>query len=580
MRISRIIGSLLCCGFVATTAASPVVTQLAEASVPCNGYLEIQGSGFETEAGLLTVNGRPAPAAGWSDTEIIAYVPLGVGAGTAQLSVTTASGASAALDFEIQPCAPVEPRISWRQRFDTSYFHARPVVGPDGTIYVLDLAFRLYALEPTGHVRWVVDGSLPAEPGKPVFGNTSITVDQAGNIYSAHKWYVTSLYPDGRLRWRYDIDAAARSYIVYDTKIGPDGNLYVAACHTPTADALGVYSMTPEGALRWNVAHPYDRTTRKQIELVFANGPDGHQLYFSANQNSYAITLEDGNVVFDNLPQVTGFAAASPVSDSVHSSNYSYLPDGTIEWQSPVFLNGAMAFDSQGIHFATTSLGGARIVALDTDGSQRYETALSLPPTTSPDTTSVTPDDSLLLVHDISNRLLALDSASGNESWRIELAPEEVSESFPNGFVQYWQRRPAFNAAGTTAYYLSAVNAAGVIPPRAFLNAVAPDGAWVPPSMAIWISTASAGAAGKVHPMFHLTDPNDPSQVTGYNAYRSDSPDDPASLWPLMATDAGDEEPGMPQVQWTDTSADVSPTGIWYYQITAYNSGYPAEGPF
>jgi hypothetical protein len=37
---------------------------------------------------------------------------------------------------------------------------------------------------------------------------------------------------------------------------------------------------------------------------------------------------------------------------------------------------------------------------------------------------------------------------------------------------------------------------------------------------------------------------------------------------------------GTPNKQWVDSSGDVSPSGIWYYQVTAVNTRCPAEGPF
>jgi len=45
--------------------------------------------------------------------------------------------------------------------------------------------------------------------------------------------------------------------------------------------------------------------------------------------------------------------------------------------------------------------------------------------------------------------------------------------------------------------------------------------------------------------------------------------------------DKADE--ATPNKQWVDTSGDVSPSGIWYFQVTAYNNRCPAqtaEGPF
>ena len=91
--------------------------------------------------------------------------------------------------------------------------------------------------------------------------------------------------------------------------------------------------------------------------------------------------------------------------------------------------------DSRGNHYATTSLWPLRIVALNPSGSVRYERTLDLPSGTSPETTTVTPDEGHLLMNDIFHRLLALRSKNGAEDWRIELEPVE------EGRAQHWLRR-------------------------------------------------------------------------------------------------------------------------------------------
>jgi hypothetical protein len=90
-------------------------------------------------------------------------------------------------------------------------------------------------------------------------------------------------------------------------------------------------------------------------------------------------------------------------------------------------------------------------------------------------------------------------------------------------------------------------------------------------------------ADGNRDPILHLQDANDPSQVTGYNVYRKEVPVPPPSAWPLVASDATDMDAQAPGVQWVDASGAEPSTGIWYYQVTAYNDRCPvqtAEGPF
>ncbi len=41
-----------------------------------------------------------------------------------------------------------------------------------------------------------------------------------------------------------------------------------------------------------------------------------------------------------------------------------------------------------------------------------------------------------------------------------------------------------------------------------------------------------------------------------------------------------DMDEAAPNKPWVDTAGDVSPSGIWYYQLNAYNHRCSAEGPF
>jgi hypothetical protein len=81
------------------------------------------------------------------------------------------------------------------------------------------------------------------------------------------------------------------------------------------------------------------------------------------------------------------------------------------------------------------------------------------------------------------------------------------------------------------------------------------------------------------YPVLHFQDPNQAAHVTGYNIYRSHDASLPPDQWPQVASDVVDMDAVEPNKQWVDTSGDVSPTGIWYYDIAAYNHRCPAEGP-
>ena len=70
-----------------------------------------------------------------------------------------------------------------------------------------------------------------------------------------------------------------------------------------------------------------------------------------------------------------------------------------------------------------------------------------------------------------------------------------------------------------------------------------------------------------------------PAAVTGYNIYRSEDPAVPSGSWPLVASNIVDMDEGTPNWQWIDASGDVSPSGIWYYEVYAYSAACGVEGP-
>jgi hypothetical protein len=103
------------------------------------------------------------------------------------------------------------------------------------------------------------------------------------------------------------------------------------------------------------------------------------------------------------------------------------------------------------------------------------------------------------------------------------------------------------------------------------------------PDEPIYLYVVTMSTDGNDYPILNFQDANQPTQITGYNVYRSSDSVPPPSTWPLVASDVIDMDEATPNKQWVDISGDVSPSGIWYFQVTAYNNRCPAqtaEGPF
>ena len=105
-------------------------------------------------------------------------------------------------------------------------------------------------------------------------------------------------------------------------------------------------------------------------------------------------------------------------------------------------------------------------------------------------------------------------------------------------------------------------------------------GACFTPDEEVFIYNVRLSTDGNDYTILDFQDPNQPSEVTGYNVYRSSNAGLDPSLWPLVASNVIDMDEATPNKQWTDQSNDVSPSGIWFYEIAPLNAVCDAEGPW
>ena len=100
----------------------------------------------------------------------------------------------------------------------------------------------------------------------------------------------------------------------------------------------------------------------------------------------------------------------------------------------------------------------------------------------------------------------------------------------------------------------------------------------VPPDEPCWIYLVTTDGTNHT---INFQDPNQADQRTGWNVRRSsDASVVPKSSWPLVCTNCVDMDASAANYQWTDSSGDIPPSGVWYYLVTTYNENCPAEGPF
>src|ERR1035437_6517406 len=259
----------------ASAVAQPTITSISPTTAARSGRLLIQGTGFGAVqgGGHVTVAGTVSPLTRWSDTLIAAYVPESALIGGGNVQVFNSQGAASNLvPITVTSRPPQTGQIRWRFQADGDYIPNRPAVGTDGTVYASDVYGHLYAVDPTGGLKWIFNGSG---------GNVSLGQD--GTIYVGSTTSIFALTPNGTLKWQFDQSPSA--FIMLGPNVGPDGNIYVVA-----TQGMGVFSLTSQGSLRWSVPENYDRPIVTMQEIVF--GPDAQsRLYFHANNHLRGIGL-------------------------------------------------------------------------------------------------------------------------------------------------------------------------------------------------------------------------------------------------------------------------------------------------
>jgi IPT/TIG domain/PQQ-like domain len=259
----------------ASAAAQPTITSISPTTAARSGRLLIQGTGFGAVqgGGHVTVAGIVSPLTRWSDTLIAAYVPESALIGRGNVQVFNSQGAASnPVPITVTSRPPQTGQIRWRFQADGDYIPNRPAVGADGTVYASDVYGHLYAVDPTGGLKWIFNGSG---------GNVSLGQD--GTIYVGSTTSIFALTPNGTLKWQFDQSPSA--FIMLGPNVGPDGNIYVVA-----TQGMGVFSLTPQGSLRWSVPENYDRPIVTMQEIVF--GPAAQsRLYFHANNHLRGIGL-------------------------------------------------------------------------------------------------------------------------------------------------------------------------------------------------------------------------------------------------------------------------------------------------
>jgi hypothetical protein len=224
-------------------SGQPDISGLSDTSLPHSGRLILAGSGFGAEqpGSQVFVDGLPAIVTQWTDTEIHTYVPEQASLGVVPVLIGTPAAWSNAVPLTVTDTEP-SGRAQWRFQTDSYVPLQFIALGPDGTIYTSD-DVRLYALNPDGGLKWVVDG---AGGGRPISFGADGTIYTGG----APGTLVWAINPDGTVRW--NLPNTVGLALLAGPNIGPDGNIYAVQDSLGGTGGLGHFSLDPDGNLRFS----------------------------------------------------------------------------------------------------------------------------------------------------------------------------------------------------------------------------------------------------------------------------------------------------------------------------------------
>jgi Fibronectin type III domain/PQQ-like domain len=435
-----------------TVTGAGQITSLSANTLERSGYLEIFGSNFGG-SGTVMIGGIAAFTTNWGTTRIVAYVPEAATLGTVPVQVINDSGPSNVVNLTVTARQPTG-RVNWRFRMDGPYASVRPVVAANGTVYAIDVFSHLYALNPDGGLRWLVSGA----------GDKGVAVGADGTVYVASEDFIKAFNPDGTAKWTFVQNP--RAFICLGVSVGPDGNIYSVG-----TQGMGVFSLTPQGALRWTNTELYSRLIVDYAEIVF--GPNGNQqqLYFYANNHLRSLTLNGASVftIPGGLAQLNpGMQPTIGPDGSVHTVLTTYSPSGGQVWFFPtpypynVFTQADVG--SNGIHYFVQNL--IQLFALNTNGSQRWHVTLADnvgAPVVDPLNTQLVIGSAETLDH--AGYIVSRSATDGHELWRVTLPMED-------GFNQFIDTRARFAADGSTAYIITATATGSNDTSRSFVYAL------------------------------------------------------------------------------------------------------------
>ena len=365
--------------------------------------------------------------------------------------------------------------VQWRFQADSLYIQGRVGIGPDGTIYALDVGGHLYALTPSGGVKWIFNTGPVAIQ--------SVEVGPDGTIYfgsSVNKIYAVNR--DGTLKWTITDPSGAQ--VGAGPDVGPDGKIYAVTEDAGLPNGLGEMTISRAGQV---LANRPNYLTGRGAELLTREivfGPT-NQFYFVMNNL-------DNNSGLQFFQLGGSFLSLSLAGGS--DNQPAVGPDGNI--YSTIASNQLGVFDSSGNLLRSSFFNTLTAPNVGSDGTiyvgENFPTnVMALNPDLSvkwPWRTASAPwwvplsselSNTLVVVGangigGVLSAVQGIDAATGTLSWQVDLPAEN------GGFVRPMSRA-RFSLDAATVYVGMDVND-NAADPYTYLYAIdtAVDGGGIP----------------------------------------------------------------------------------------------------
>jgi len=268
---------------------------------------------------------------------------------------------------------PKAPGLLWNLPGED--FGTAPVVGPNGWVYV-GMGNKFLALRPDGSIAWQYTASKRFAASPAIAANGKVVVpNDDGKLYAFET--------GGSLAWTFQTGG----WIASAPVIAPNGVIYFGS-----SDGR-LRALTPSGALKWEFQ------AGSWINSSPAIGSDGTIYFGSTDWNVYALD-PDGELQWTYL--TGGYIDSGPTIGSqgtvyvpaLNGVLYALTPDGTLAWQydtqaSLEWASAALAADGA-IYLPCSDptpdngYSQARLLALNPNGSLRWQVSLPNNPRTAP----------------------------------------------------------------------------------------------------------------------------------------------------------------------------------------------------